>query len=203
MSSRTYPDNVTDSFDNKKFPGILNVNCTAELLPLTDSRTALTNKINSLNPANDTYIPEGVMWGIRTLTNSEPFTEGKTATAGSTAPLRKALVIMTDGQNSNRPVVDNASLSGNKIRHIPVSTSPSVDSSIPDAYTIEACNSAKAAGLEVYTISFGDQVPGPTRTLLESCASKVSFYTHASDAVGLGQAFNDIADNLLGVRLSQ
>ena len=203
VSSRATPDNVKDPFGNHKFPGVLGTSCTAELLPLTDNRVLLTAKINALTPLHNTYIPDGIMWGMRTLTPAEPFTEGKAAAAGSTQPLRKALLIMTDGQNSIRPTINNnTNLSPNKILHTNVPNNP-FDSSVPDVLTILACNEAKAAGIEVYTISFGDQVPGPTRTMLESCASKVNFYSHASDSIGLAQAFNDVADNLLGVRLSE
>ena len=211
VSSRVYPDNVVEAYNNKKFPGVLDVKCTTELQPLTGSRTTLINKINALTPAGDTYVPEGVMWGARTLTNSLPFTEGKAADPLG-APLRKALIIMTDGQNSMQPYNDwrTPSMSANNMVHegswiespansgnwIPTST-------VADGYTIEACNAAKAEGIEVYTISFGSAVPASVKTLLQNCASKSELYTHAADATGLAAAFNDIADDLLAVRLTQ
>jgi hypothetical protein len=57
--------------------------------------------------------------------------------------------------------------------------------------------------MEVYTISFGDGVPGRVRTLLENCASEPQYYFHASDASALNDAFQNIADKLLAVRLTQ
>jgi Flp pilus assembly protein TadG len=204
VSSRSHPDNVSDAFDGKKFPGVLNVDCTDELQPLTRIRGQLVSKIESLKPLQATYVPEGVMWGMRTLTPAEPFTEGSSPVAGSTQPLRKALIIMTDGQNTIRPVIDNNSLSGNKIVHNSITpVNNVVDSSVPDAYTLEACTAAKNAGIEVYTIGFGSDITPAVKTMLKSCASKPTFYNDAADSVGLTRAFNDIADNLLGVRLTQ
>ena len=211
VSSRNYPDNLVDAFGNKKFPGVIGTGCTTELQPLTNIRGQLVSKINSLRPAGDTYIPDGVMWGMRTLTGAAPFTEAKTADPlGS--PLRKALIVMTDGQNSIQPYSDwrTPSKSGNGQLHDPIwiESPPRSGKWIPtapnaDPYTLEACNAAKAAGLEVYTISFGSAVPNSVKILLKSCASKPEFFNHAADSVGLSQAFNDIADQLLAVRLTQ
>ncbi len=196
VSSRAYPLNVTDAYDGDKFPGVLGVKCASELQPLTGSKSALTAKINSLVPVDDTYIPEGVMWGMRMLTDAQPFNEAKPLT-GNARPVRKALVIMTDGKNTLSPQVDGKAPSANQIVHT------GNDEALANKYTTESCNQAKAYGLEVYTISFGNQVPNNIRDLLESCASKPQLYFHASNSAGLNQAFNKIADELLSIRLTQ
>jgi Flp pilus assembly protein TadG len=196
VSSRAEPDNLAEEFGGKRFPGVLGKKCAEELLPLTGSRSVLLKKINSLKPYDETYIPEGVMWGIRTLTNGEPFTEAKLPDAGGKT-LRKALVVMTDGQNTLSAIPDNKSMSANNIVH------NGTDAAEANRLTSAACAVAKAGGLEVYTISFGPRVPGPVRTLLESCATEPKYYFHASDAASLNSAFQNIADNLLSVRLTQ
>jgi Flp pilus assembly protein TadG len=212
VSSRAYPDNIVDAYGGKKFPGILDTTCTSELLPLTSSRSALNSKIDGLTPAGDTYVPDGIMWGTRTLTNAAPFIEGKVADPNG-APLRKALVIMTDGQNSLQPTEDWRSPSmsaNNKVHEGNWQESPAgsgnwvlMPAALADTYTIEACNAAKAEGIDVYTISFGSAVPNSVKDLLRACASKPTFFTHAADSAGLSQAFNMIADDLLAVRLTQ
>jgi Flp pilus assembly protein TadG/predicted Fe-Mo cluster-binding NifX family protein len=201
VSSRTSPDNVKDPFNGKQFPGILDVECTSELQPLTDQRSVLVNKINALKPLEATYVPEGVMWGMRTLTPAEPFTQGAVETG--TTPLRKALIIMTDGQNTIKPVAKTGTMSANGIVHVSTVKNNVVDSTVADQLTLTACTAAKNAGIEVYTIGFGSDITPAISALLTSCASKPKFYTLASDSAGLAEAFNDIADNLLGVRLTQ
>ena len=116
VSSRPYPLNVTDAYDGTKFPGILGMNCASEVQPLTSSRNVLTGKINGLVPMDNTYIPEGVMWGMRMLTKAEPFDEAKPAT-GNAKPVRKALVVMTDGKNTLSPMINKKAPSANKIVH--------------------------------------------------------------------------------------
>jgi von Willebrand factor type A domain len=196
VSSRADPLNVKDAFDGTKFPGVLGVNCASEIQPLTASRSVLKTKINGLMPQDNTYIPEGVMWGMRMLTDAQPFTEGRPV-AGNSRPVRKALVVMTDGKNTLSPVTKRNALSANLIVHT------GTDEAKANRYTTEACKSAKAEGIEVYTISFGNQVPGSIRDLLEACASKPQLYFHASNSAGLNDAFNKIADELLSIRLTQ
>ncbi len=196
VSSRAYPLNVIDAFGKDKFPGVLDVACAAEIQPLTTSRSTLVNKINNLMPMDNTYIPEGVMWGMRMLTEAQPFSEGKPAT-GNARPLRKALVIMTDGKNTLSPIFNKNAMSANKVVH------NGNDEALANRYTAEACTQAKAEGLEVYTISFGNQVPNTIRDLLEACASKSQLYFHASNSAALNDAFNKIADELLSIRLTQ
>ena len=196
VSSRPYPLNVKDAFDGDKFPGVLDVTCASEIQPLSASRSVLTAKINGLVPIDDTYIPEGVMWGMRMLTKAQPFDEGRPATSNA-KPVRKALVVMTDGKNTLSPVTRRNSNSANNIVH------NGSDETMANQYTTESCNTAKAAGIEVYTISFGNQVPNNIRELLEACATTPQLYFHASNAAALNDAFNKIADELLSIRLTQ
>ncbi|MGL4405439.1 MAG: VWA domain-containing protein, partial [Notoacmeibacter sp.] len=196
VSSREYPLNLKDAFDGDKFPGVLDVNCASELQPLTGSRSTLVNKINALEPIDNTYIPEGVMWGMRTLTQAQPFAEGRPPVHNG-RKVRKALVVMTDGKNTLSPKTENGSLSANNIVHT------GKDETLANNYTAEACNQAKSADIEVYTISFGNQVPNSIRNLLETCATKPQLYFHASNSAALNEAFKKIADELLSIRLTQ
>jgi hypothetical protein len=104
---------------------------------------------------------------------------------------------MTDGTNTLSPEQIDTAPSANKIVHT------GNDRKLANTYTAEACVQAKAAGLEVYTISFGNDVPNNIRDLLETCASKPQLYFHASNSAALTAAFNDIADELLSIRLTQ
>jgi Flp pilus assembly protein TadG len=187
VGSRAYPLNVRDADYRTRIPGLLSVQCSAEIQPLSDSRSALKSKIGELSPNGETYLPEGVMWGTRVLTTAAPYSEGRTRGRGD-RPVRKVLVLMTDGVNTlspSFPLHDQA------------------DSAQADTYTREACDEAKNQRMDVFTISFGTGVTNPVRNLLQNCASHPTQYFHASDASALNDAFSDIADALLNVRLTQ
>jgi hypothetical protein len=200
--------NLKDQFDGDRFPGILGVNCASELLPLTSVRGTLNTRIDALTAANSTYVPDGVMWGMRLLTNAAPFEDG--LPFPSTFDLRKALIVMTDGQNTIQPLVNGvaANVSFNRISHVNSPTSGSgmsttTISTVPDNLTLQACTNAKAAGIEVYTIGFGSSITNSIRDLLKKCASKTEMYFDAADSSGLSIAFGKISNKLLAVRLVQ
>ena len=186
VGSRPHPWNLKDEDPSLRFPGPLGVTCNAELLPLTDNRNGLLARIDALTPYDETYIPDGVMWGLRTLTPQVPFNEGLNP-ATSNAPLRKALVVMTDGMNT---------LSPDGQWHI------GTDSTLSNQYTLAACDEAKSKDVEVYTITFGTSVPNQARVMMKKCASNNNQYYNAASSADLNRAFQDIADNLLMVRLS-
>jgi Flp pilus assembly protein TadG len=187
--------NVKEQFGGNKFTGILDgeswKSCATPLQALTGTRSVLLGSISALTPSGDTYLPEGVMWGTRVLTMSEPFTESNDIVSG--LETRKALILMTDGMNSLR--------SNQWGWHDALSNME--DSSEPDGVTLAACNEAKAKNIEVYTVSFGSAVPNKVKTMLDSCASKPEFNFHASNNADLLAAFRGIGDKLLSVRLSQ
>ena len=192
VGSRNYPKLVRDAHNGDNFEGVMTtpngpyVTCPTEVLPLTDVRSQLLAKINALVPDENTYIPQGVMWGSRTLTPQLPFTEGRSQ-ASSTRKIRKALVVMTDGTNTVSP---------NNKYHNAASVSRA------NNLTEEACDEAKANDLEVYTITFGPSVDNTIKNLMKACATKNDMYIHASNSAALSDAFKDIADRLLSVRLT-
>ena len=191
--------NIKEAFDGQKFTGILDglnwdggswKSCATEILPLTDSRSALLAAVSGLTPSGDTYIPEGIMWGTRLLTAGLPFTEASTDTV---IEKRRALVVMTDGQNS---------VQMNQWGWHDNLPNPE-DMTVPNNVTLQACNEAKSKGIEVYTVAFGSSVPITIRNLLKDCASKPEFNSFAANNSELLAVFKDIGNNLLGVRLSQ
>jgi Flp pilus assembly protein TadG len=187
VGSRDYPLNVQDSSYSNRIPGLNGVVCSTPLQTLTDKRSVLEDTIAGLTPSGETYMPEGVMWGTRVLTKQAPFTEAAVTGKGG-SPVRKALVVMTDGMNTLSP--DGA-------YHTNTDTDQAND------YTAQACNEAKAQDLEIFTISFGNSVPGSVKDMLEACASIPANYFNAKDAADLKQAFKGIANELLSVRLTQ
>lgn len=152
----------------------------AKILPLTSDWTALTNRVNAMQPTGATNITIGAIWGMATLSPSDPFTEAKPVT---TPRLKKYMILLTDGDNTkNRWDGDGSN------------SSPAVD-----ARTTLACTNIKAAGVSVYTI----RVMDGNATLLRNCASDPSMYYEVTDASQLSPIFKAIAGEISAVRLTQ
>jgi Flp pilus assembly protein TadG len=190
VGSREYPLNLKDSDYATRVPGVMNVECAAEVLPLTADEAALNNAINRMQPNGLTYIPAGVSWGIRTLSAVAPFTGGATEQEARDKSITKAIVLMTDGENTI-----------SKDLNLP--THNSRDLAETNRWTLESCTIAKAQGIKVYTMVFGDEVPPAAAQLIKSCASSPEYYFDASNGAQLEQAFGDIAVSLSKLYLSQ
>lgn len=174
--------------------------CMTEILPLTDSETDVRNAINAMvvnvgsyRPL--TYIPTGVVWGINLLSHSEPFTGGLDYDPANAEP-RKALILMTDGDNTLRFNSGNgqhATLSTNV-------TTGATQKAATDADTISLCSYAKSHQIEVFTVSFG-VLTTASDTMLQNCATDIDHYYSATNAAELNEAFENIANQLKVVRL--
>ena len=152
----------------------------AKVLPLTSDWTALNARVNAMQPGGATNIAIGAVWGMATLSPSDPFTEAKPAT---TPFLKKYMILLTDGDNTkNRWDGDGAN------------HSPAVD-----LRTTLACDNIKAAGVTLYTI----RVIDGNATLLRNCASEPGKYFDVSAASQLGPIFKAIASEISQIRLTQ
>ena len=98
------------------------------------------------------------MWGWRTLSPGQPFTEGKSYTSPNN---RKVIILMTDGQN-NLGGTNNFNMSyyssygyAVKGRLGQATSDNNILTSLLDDRTQTACTNAKAAGVLIYTIALG------------------------------------------------
>lgn len=182
--SRNTPLNKTPHYNNKKIPGIMNVKCGEEMLPLTTNMKTVENKIKSLTSSGNTYIPSGLIWGWRTLESSQPFND-----ITSADPKRKkVMVLMTDGKNTK-------SLNGND--------HTGSNENAANSLTTEICNGIKNNEIEVYTVAYkfasGDAT---AKNVVKNCASNTANFFDAQNAQQLEEAFDNIAKSLLKIRLS-
>ena len=179
-------DQPNDTLDTA--PGASNatkfraVNCSAitAVMPLTEilDTTGFTNlnaKIDAMNPAGNTNVTIGLVWGWHALTKSEPLTQGS-----DPAPDKdKVIVLLTDGDNTqNRWTTSGSSI---------------------DARTALACTNVKAANIKVYTV----RVIDGDANLLRNCASKTNMYYEVSQATQLNSVFSSIAQNLANLRIAK
>ncbi|MCK5933264.1 MAG: TadE/TadG family protein [Fulvimarina manganoxydans] len=84
-----------------------NSSCDSQpLTPLSVSESAVQTALGQMQAAGATNIPEGLAWGWRLVTPTQPFTEGKSWSEESNL---KAIVLMTDGENTLNPSYSNGS----------------------------------------------------------------------------------------------
>ena len=160
-----------------KYPGALcGSNNLKTIQPLTDDFTVLNDKVDSLAPAGNTNITIGMAWGMTILSSQEPFTEG---VAPGTKDVTKAIVLMTDGDNTANRWTSTASQI--------------------DARTQLACQSAKNAKIVVYTIRLMEG----NGTLLSNCATSTEHYYNVENVADLVPAFQAIGERLSQLRISE
>jgi Flp pilus assembly protein TadG len=147
----------------------------APILPLTADWEALKTAINGMTPVGNTNVTIGANWGMATLTPGVPFTGARPF---ATPRLNKYMILLTDGDNTENRFKDSGS--------------------VIDERTKLACQSAKTAGIKVYTV----RVINGDRTLLQNCASDASMYYEVSSASQLTPVFQQIAREISQVRLT-
>ncbi|MEM6556340.1 MAG: TadE/TadG family type IV pilus assembly protein [Pseudomonadota bacterium] len=181
VRSRPDPHYKTDTmYGTHKVPGIVTPSeetCAPQMQTLTNSDTVLHGAVGALEARGETYIPAGLVWGWRTLTNPLPFTHGEpTATFVNSGNI-KAVILMSDGENSISALSDGTH-EGNSQHDA-------------DTLTKAICTKIKNGKIDIYTIAFEVSDPA-TKDMLEECASSGSNYYEASNADQLTDAFESI-----------
>lgn len=186
----------------------------SSIVPMTYKRANVEAGITAMAAAGNTLIAEGVAWGWRVLSPTEPFTkvEGSASFSADTISTYhhprwlKIMVIMTDGDNDISAGVDTLNgttytaygrgkepLANNRFG----TTSNSSNMPALDTAMSEACAKAKAEGIELYVTSFGSGVSSSTRAKLQACATDADNYQHASSSADLSAFFNHIGQDVL------
>jgi len=197
------------------------------LLPLTGDKSALTNKINSMQAGGTTNLLPGFMWGWRTISPNGPFGGASTPQPYGATSNTKIIVFMTDGFNNWRAnagyaytseynalgyYVNNRLSAYGGTTYPPPTDSPRYDGPTNstnwrmqmDSALLAACANAKSAGVIVYTIGFSvpsDPIDTEGLQLLSKCASGTNRAYVAQDSTSLVNAFNDIGAGLSRLRL--
>jgi Flp pilus assembly protein TadG len=194
--SPAYPQNVRDSDPLRKYPGMMNVSCSAQVTPLNYNPTTLTGAINALSANGNTYIPAGLAWGLNMLSPQAPITDAAAYdTAGPNRKPRKVLLLMTDGANTKLMTPSTGDHNKN-----PAAGVRAVQA---DAWTTELCNNIKAQKIEVYTVAFDIGSDTVARDLVKTCATDEAHFYDAADSAALISAFNAIAASLQALHISK
>ena len=183
------------------------------ILPMTNDKTAILSKISALNAAGNTHIPEGLAWGWRLVSPGAPFTEG---VPYSNQSFRKAIVLMTDGDNTMP--TEGSTLNASDYTAYGYASQARMGTGIDTVTEMQnemgmgtgnnkltrICNAVKALNIRLYTIAV--QITNSnTRDMLEACATTDNgqqLYFNATDSASLTAAFAQIATDLSNLRVS-
>jgi hypothetical protein len=180
-----------------------------------------------MQPAGNTNIHEGTIWGWRTLAplGKSVFGDG---VAYDKPFNHKIMIVMTDGMNvwnpSSNPTLKSqysaygffinpdGSNANNRLPNANANPATSGDTRTAiDALTKQACTNASATGsgkpnVVIYTIGFSvasDPIDTQGINMLKACAGDSSRAFVANDASGIIGVFQKIADDIAGVKLTQ
>lgn len=182
----------------------MHVGCEMQtVLPLTNSRTAITDKINALNPEGYTHIALGLAWGWRVISPTAPFTEG---VAYNDPRTNKAIILMTDGVNT---VPTNSSPLGSLYTaygylsqaRLGTTNSGTAVTNMNSA-TARTCTNIKANNIRLYTILLME-TNTTVRNLLRTCATTTAMFYESPSAAQLQTVFRAIAAELSNLRISR
>jgi Flp pilus assembly protein TadG len=195
-------------------------NCAkSKLVSLTHNRSKVEAGITAMTASGSTVIPEGIAWGWRALSPTEPLTRVQgtdTIPDADIAPYnsarwQKIMVVMTDGEND---VLSNGnqinSLNGTwysaygRGKEITLNrfgtTTASQTSAALNENMIELCDNIKEQGVTIYTVAF--RVNSSTvQNRLKACASTEAHYSYAANGVALAAVFDHIGENVANTNI--
>ncbi|MEE4237456.1 MAG: pilus assembly protein [Anderseniella sp.] len=175
------------------------------ILALTSTKAPVLDTIKNMKADGYTHVAEGVGWGLRVLSPTEPYTEGA---SWDDDTVKKVMVLLTDGENTFN-VDDGANHNGssytaygflnqNRLGTTDYWTGVAAQNTMLG----QACDLVKSKKVTIYTFSYN--VPSATqRDLIKACATDAEkFYDPKSDEA-LVTNFNEIADEIRRLHLSK
>ena len=151
--------------------------CPAQVMALSTDWTALSAKIDDMQPKGNTNQAIGLQMGWQTLT-AAPFTVPPT---DPNYKYSQVIILLTDGLNTQDRWYTN-------------------QSSI-DTRQQKTCDNVKAAGITMYTVQVNTD-GDPTSTLLENCASDPSKFFLLTSSTQIVTTFGQIGTALSNLRLA-
>lgn len=208
-----------------------NRGCPTPIVPLTTSNATLQAAVSAMRhwSGGGTNQAEGLAWGWRVLSPGPPFTQGRPYDDPND-PVRKVIVLMSDGENTNvgnDPVVGSDYsaynhmgfwrdiASGNLLTQLlfgilhgvlPPQYQRNINSSnqyvaYVNSREAQLCNNIKNTGIEIYTVIFRE-TDQATENLMRNCASSPAHFYRANNAQELSAAFDAIGSGIGQLRLT-
>ena len=163
----------------------------------TITRAEMQTYVNNLNPQGGTYHDIGMIWGARFISPNGIFAADNT-TAPNGDPIARHIVFMSDGELA--PNNDLYGMYGVELMDRRITTDGNNDAQRTrhEARFQAACRAAKNENMTVWVVAFGT----PLSDSLRNCASTGRAY-QASDSAQLNAAFQEIAQKIAALRLTQ
>jgi hypothetical protein len=160
-----------------------------------------------MNAIGNTHVNLGAVWGWRMLSPRwRGYWGGDMAAYNlplnyKTPRMSKALVLMTDGDNTMNSS-DYTAYGLLAEKRLGTDNATKAEDAL-DARLAQVCASAKSAGVVIYSVAFDIPRGSTIEKLMQGCASKLEFYFPAGDEAALNAAFRTIGDSLSNLRVSR
>lgn len=197
VGSRANPLDTRDSDYANRIPALMKrpgqpstyeVTCGTPIVDLSTSASTVKSTVTSLTPNGETYIPSGLMWGWRMLSPGEPFAA---STPSPSAPVRKFLVLMTDGLNTKSPSYpyhdgSDGNLSNDRVKEI--------------CRNIAA---DKTSNITIYSVAFAVNDASTKKILLDCARQTNGQFFDAQNQSQFLDAFSRITSLIAELRISK
>jgi Flp pilus assembly protein TadG len=182
-----------------------NVGCfVAPVVRLTDRFSDVRSGVKAMQPDGFTNVFMGLTWGWNAVADQAPFADGAGADEDD---VTKIIILMTDGLNTYRYANNPNRSDYNALGFITKKRIGIGDGSeaqrqkAMDARLAKLCEEVKAKKAVLYTIRV--EVNDGDTKLMKACASTPDHFHDVRDAAQLTQVFDDIARQILQIRLSR
>jgi len=171
----------------------------AEVLPLTNVKQTLLDKISGLDTYGSTAGHIGTAWAWYMLAPnwSSLWPSSSKPAAYGTDNLKKIAVLMTDGEYNTQYTSNGVPDNSRSLTYC-----PNAANGCSSDQATSLCDGMKKAGIEVYTVGFqlDNQLAKDT---LKTCATDASHFYNSTTGDALKAAFRDIALKISTLYLSQ
>jgi Flp pilus assembly protein TadG len=178
--------------------GACGINSNGEMVPMTNDKTVLHNKIDSLVDGGNTGGHVGTAWTYYLLSPkwAGVLPNGSKPVAYGTEDTKKIAVLMTDGEYNS--VHDNKGVETSKN-----GAGSSVNGTDSSSQAKSVCSDMKKNGIEIYTVGFDLGDNNTAITTLSKCATDAAHFYNSTTGDALKAAFRDIALKISTLYLSQ
>ena len=179
--------------------------CSTEpLTELTDNKQSVLNAIDDMRAQGATNIQEGIAWGWRTLSETEPFTGGRSY---SDPDNRKYIIVLTDGNNwmgsSSTPNESaysawgygkngrlDAGLDNDDRPDLYKNVNLNTAEKKMNVHTLQTCENAKNAGITIFAIAFDVSDGSSVKEMLAACGG--SGISNGRPLIASGEFYFDV-----------
>jgi Flp pilus assembly protein TadG len=179
--------------------------CPQPIQTLTNTKATIIAGIDAMQARGNTHVNVGAVWGWRMLSPRWRGLWGGAMDANSlpldysTPFMNKAIVLLTDGENTMSNSVRSAY--GYLSEGLLGTTNASTAESRLNTRLANVCTAIKARNIKIYTILF-EETGSTIVNLMRNCASQPDFYFQSNSA-NLNSAFHAIGDSLSNLRISR